>query len=271
MLGKVVFILRAMQDGKLYPYHGRQLHGALFYELEGIDPAFSAKLHEVPDKPFAMTPLFRGGTISTWDDDIHEVKEGQYWNWRVSALTKDMLDHLGNIRCGSQFTVNDICWRIEQVCMRHDEHPEAGYASEQDLISMVMEEKPPRQVNFDYIVPASFRHNNFNYPWPVPDLIFGSLARRWLRLGLTPVLSDNEVQTYGKDILPSRWEGRTVQIFFDRKSQFPGFVGSFNYDLSMLTVEQKKQIRLLSRFASIAGAGRMTTHALGVISTKERD
>lgn len=264
MLGKVVYILRAMQDGHLHPFHGKQLHGALFHLLKTVDDSYSARIHDATDKPFSMSPLFHGNAVRTWDEAVQMVKEGQYWCWRVSGLDDAMLQHLEDIPCGAEFIVNDIRWRIEQCCTRRDEHVEAGRFGEQDLLRATeqMQDKP--FVRMTFLMPTMFRRLKFNYPWPTPDVLFPSLAIRWSRLGLSDVFSP-DFETISRLVVPNRWEGKSVHIQFDRHQQFEGYVGSFSYNLNLLTPEQRRQIHLLAWFAAIAGVGRMTTHALGTV------
>ncbi len=275
MLGKVVFVLRAQAAGKLGMFPGNQLHGALFHLLAQQDAVFSARLHAAPDKPFAMTPLFQGQGVGAWPSQLgaaaarqlRPVQAGQYWYWRVTALNQELLQHLQAVPCGSRFVVNDIPWELAACCTMHDEHPEAGELSEQDLRAAVAQLPDRANVQLTFLTPATFRHMQLNYPWPDPRILFPSLASRWARVGLTPLAWAGQLE-FCQHIVPNRWRGESVHIRFDQHKQYEGFVGSFSYNLQLLTAEQRQQIRLLAWFASLAGVGRMTAHGLGVVSCK---
>lgn len=266
MLGRYLYTLRALQDGRLRPTPGKQLHGALFSLLHEVDAAFADALHDAPDKPFAMTQLFRGRSVPAWDAQAPQrVAEGDTFSWQISGLSEEMLRRLAALPIGTEFSCNDIRWRLASCATRRDEHPLAGRIEEASLIRFAQEAAAPRHITIEFLTPTTFHRNHRTCAWPSPAALFPSLAIRWSRLGLAPSLDDQAIQALAGDILPGRWNGHTVTIDFDRKQRFEGFVGTFAYNLVLLPEEQRRALLLLARFAEFSGIGRMTTHGLGTV------
>lgn len=132
--------------------------------------------------------------------------------------------------------------------------------------------KDSRKLTLQFYTPTAFRQRKYDSALPTPDLVFGSLLRRW---------NHHSGLTFATDILeavqPSYFDIRTEVVVDPRSqfqhtgattspcNQFTGCVGKVTYrilgDVDALTL---KQLNTLADFALYAGVGRKATMGMGM-------
>jgi|HigsolmetaAR201D_1030396.scaffolds.fasta_scaffold17376_1 CRISPR-associated endoribonuclease Cas6 len=161
---------------------------ALFYELvRQIDPELSSALHrDVQNKPFTVA-LHRlvvqelGGGHRV---PIVEVRITLMQARLFSTLTRALLANQHR----SAFMLANTPLTLLEVCGTPERHPWAGFHSFAGIVEESKHQTVPARIGLQFVSPTAIgqgvrangkpRHALL----PTPELIFGSLARRWNEL-----------------------------------------------------------------------------------------
>jgi len=116
---------------------------------------------------------------------------------------------------------------------------------------------------FRFVSPAGFKRNNRQFFLPLPELVFGSLLRKW-RLhvkpdawpGLEAVLPEIEIQNY-------RIESHAVRLRTDRIIR--GFCGETEYSFRSLPEPEQRALSTLAAYAFFSGVGYKTSQGMGEV------
>jgi CRISPR-associated endoribonuclease Cas6 len=121
---------------------------------------------------------------------------------------------------------------------------------------------PQDPLELEFVSPTSFKQQQIIQPFPLPDLVFGSLLRRWNALA-PPDLHFPNVQWQG---LVSAYDLKTHAM--KMKSDEIGSVGWVRYRFPL--PEQARIATILARFACFAGVGRKTAMGMGQTCLSDR-
>mgnify|MGYP002677670924 FL=1 len=123
-----------------------------------------------------------------------------------------------------------------------------------------------KYLTLNFITPAAFRYFEEDYPFPKPELVFGSAAERWNNINGEEYFDVELIkQVASKFIIPDNWHGKTRRVNLTPKHGVTAFEGSFCYKLTMLPQEYRALFIVLARFAAFAGVGRLTGQGLGQV------
>lgn len=122
---------------------------------------------------------------------------------------------------------------------------------------------PARRVVLAFATPTTFRQGNVDIPLPVPRLLFSGLLAKWNAAAPKPLAIDPE--ELSRFIAVANARIRT-QALWDGRARIWGFVGGVEFRLKRDTPEGlRRAVAMLSAFAPYAGAGRHTTHGMGLV------
>ena len=138
-----------------------------------------------------------------------------------------------------------------------------GILDENELIAACLRIKAVKRITFQFSSPVSFRFFQDDYPFPLPQLIFGSIVDKW-NLTAMPVSFEREtVREAAAKLLPESWSGKTRQVYLKKDRGVTGFTGSFTFNISMLPQAEQQMLLLLAQFSQFSGVGRLTGQGLG--------
>ncbi|MBQ7477823.1 MAG: CRISPR system precrRNA processing endoribonuclease RAMP protein Cas6 [Selenomonadaceae bacterium] len=217
-----------------------------------------------------MSELKILGSPVKQERNFMQIEEGRMLEWRVTALNEMLVWCLHAIRPGTSVRVGTLSLEIAECCMSPEEHPESGILSEEDLIAVCLAIPHIRDITFSFRSPVSFRYFNRDYPWPMPEYIFGSLADKWLLCDMPLALNRQEICTTANELLPRKWQGRSRTVFLKEDRGVLAFEGEFSYETAHLPQEQQQLLLLLAQFSVFSGVGRLTGHGLGQSRVKYR-
>ena len=264
MIGAAVYRLRAQNSAWLPMVHGRLLHAAFFAALQDISPELSGFVHDQMNiKPFTVSELM------PWKQTLR--RQGSGWNiaagtrldWRVTGLNDVMLQAIAAIRPNHSFRVGRLLLVVEKLMMDPAEHPDSGILDENELIAACLQEPQIDEITFRFLSPVSFRADDHDYPWPLPEYVFASLADKWRQAGLPGDFDKNTIREEAAVVRPLTWQGESRKVYFTRERGILAFIGRFTYDLRELAPERQQMFLLLAQFAVFSGVGRMTGQGLG--------
>ncbi|GAB4403876.1 MAG: CRISPR-associated endoribonuclease Cas6 [Anaerolineales bacterium] len=122
---------------------------------------------------------------------------------------------------------------------------------------------PPRTLTLDFFSPTLFKKGPEQVPYPMPELVFGSLLDHWNASPFVPTKLPEEARKYARECLRVgrfRLESRTLKMYGET---FRGFVGrvkfvTLNYDRYWMGI-----MTMLAQYAAYSGVGAKTTMGLG--------
>jgi len=269
MLAAAVYCLSAKNTARIPLFHGRLLHAAFFSLLQGISPELSAYIHDTQrQKAFAISPLSGIQPPKTkMQNHRHPTSltahEGDMVFWRISAWNDLLAQSLQAIRPGTPIRIGGLDLSIENCMMSPEEHREAGCLSEEDLIAGCLSVPSIREITFSFRSPVSFRCFDRDFPWPLPEYIFGSLADKWALTERPLPIHRQDIRPLVRDLPPRRWHGQSRTVYLKEDRGTLAFEGEFSFDTSHLAREEQQLLLLLAQFSAFSGVGRLTGHGLG--------
>ena len=261
MIGAVVYLLRAESSASLLAFHGRLMHGAAFSILEKCSEELSAAVHDTMNsKPFTVSLLKR---VTERKEKGHSftVKKGELFWWRVTAAHEALLRAFLEVTKGMKVAVGRAQMTVEDVIA--DGSKESGVASETDMIAWALSQERVKSVTFRFISPVSFRNYNRDYPFPLAEFVFGSLADKWNQAGMPAAIDRAAVREAAQGVRLLEWQGESRKVYISSDRGMLAFQGTFTYELKVLPVEMQQIFLLLAQFAEFSGVGHLTAQGFG--------
>lgn len=259
VLGRFDFRARCLVAGDFPGSGGEQLHGWLFDIMREHDEVLAGELHGAIAKPFTISGL-RGG-VERPDGD-REVVTGDECSFSITSLSQQVYDVL-QLVCrlfpGREFGLGSA--RFIGLEATEKEDARATYDS------LALNQRPSKLVVV-FRTPTSFRRQGEQVLFPLPGLVFGSLASRWNAFAPWALPSDRFAEF--ELLRVSRYELRTSVVKFSRFVLL-GFVGRITYTLPRdMPAPIVVMIAALGRYAPYAGVGYRTTMGMGGVETDIR-
>jgi CRISPR-associated endoribonuclease Cas6 len=218
---------------------GRAIHAQFFHWLTIANPALAQQLHQQDQLPFTLA-----------------LQPGSHPKLRISLLQKGLLAPvlLGlSQNLGQEIVLGGIACRLGQkiniLRMNH--------------FQQLVQTAPKEVIELEFLSPTSFKQEQHIQTFPLPEMVFASLARRWN--AFTPeALHFPKVQWQS---LVAMYELKTKTFRMEGGSEI-GTVGWVRYRFP--EPEQAKIASVLSEFAPFAGVGRKTGMGMGQVRGKEK-
>lgn len=227
---------------------GAQLHAAVLNLLDAVDPALASLVHDAqPSSPFCVAERSLVQPLATCEIGILDDRLIDPF---TAALTPGLTLRLGA-----------VTGRIEDVEVFGRPYP--------DLLASAPAD---HAWAFTFASPVTFRLPSSSSgirrvnPLPEPDLVFGSLARRWQRFG-GPALPDELTTTISEGLALS-YAKLTTKRFVTKPPKVwqLGCTGEVTFTLiggADRPAEQRRSLSALAMFAAYAGVGDATTKGMG--------
>ncbi|NPB05013.1 MAG: CRISPR system precrRNA processing endoribonuclease RAMP protein Cas6 [Aquificae bacterium] len=120
------------------------------------------------------------------------------------------------------------------------------------------------KVGVRFLKPSTFRRNSVDLPFPLPELVFKSLLKRWL--AFSPVRPEVDLRNFYDRVEVERYSLRTRKVVLASGGKLTAFEGSVVYNLTKVGDERAlRWFSTLLRYALWAGVGRKTTMGLGKV------
>lgn len=242
----------------VYAMGGKAAHGFFLEMVRRRDPDAAQRLHEPsPVKPFTLSvsaPTVRRGNVVT-------IPEGEMFRLRITILDDTVLEPvfhaiLDALAGHEPFQFSGMPVTVQTTS---DTAPVLRKIAWEKLIkdASISDDL----VGLHFVSPTAFRRINDHHLYPEPDLVFGSILRKWNTYADTPLKMSSE--TAFSSIRVSRYRLKTQMLRFRGFNQL-GFVGQSYYDLKRLSQTDKSIVSVLARFAQISGVGAKTTMGMGI-------
>lgn len=219
----------------LPPTLGRAIHALCLGWIGRANEPLANQLHQSDSLPLTLT--------------MRSASAKQLY-LRIGLLQKDLLAPLLwglSQDLGSEMTLTDIPCRIGRTI-------EIAQTSSYEALSQVA---PQRVIDLQFLSPTSFKQGKTIQPFPLPDLVFGSLLRRWNTFA--PVEFQFPDQEWSS--VTAAYDLRTYALKMKGGAEI-GAQGWARYEFNHET--QAQIATVLSHFAQFSGIGRKTAMGMGM-------
>ena len=194
------------------------------------------------------------------------LRQGEKLLLRVTSqdpAVSDVLTELDASDLPPEIGVESIALRVHRVTTAPDEHALAGRDSITALTQrhLLSAQIPHPLIGMRFLTPTRFHSRGRNLPFPLPELVFGSLLDRWNNV--SPVALPSEARAFAEQhlsIAGYRLSSRRVSAAGGR---FVGFTGECRYETSKPDPYWLRVIDLLATFAFYSGIGAKTSMGFG--------
>jgi CRISPR-associated endoribonuclease Cas6 len=248
----LVVLLGSARQGHLPTTLGRALHAQVLDWMQAGNPAIAQAIHSTQTSPISLSGLVgkrrKHGTQP--DDEFY---------FRINLLDGDLLEPLlaGIDKWG---TKPISLGKFPFVCRGVEALPGGHRKVQMGDYRLLGTTSPIRDdISLDFQSPTAFKQGKKTIqPFPLPELVFGSLLRRW-----------NAFAPEDLHFPQTEWQGMVSA--FDLKTQVLrleggpqiGSVGWVRYRFP--DAEQARIASILSQYAFFAGVGYKTTMGMGQV------
>ncbi|GFP27363.1 CRISPR-associated endoribonuclease Cas6 [Candidatus Hakubella thermalkaliphila] len=264
MLGSFVVRVRPMKSVCYQYCTGRLLHGLFLHLMERVNPSLAGELHDTKgQKPFTVSPLF--GHFLTDSGAKKALEEEEYW-FRFTALTEECCEALVRVFYGE--AIPNATVMIEETPFLITATDLAvggrrgwsGLLSYDDLISTANGEP---EITLCFQTPTTFRQGKINYVLPDPNLVFGSLLRKWN--AYAPKKIPQEIKNFIFERVGVSQYRLSSRLYDLGDHSLIGFQGKCKYTVLGDQNEMTRYLNILADFAFFAGLGQKTTMGMGQV------
>jgi CRISPR-associated endoribonuclease Cas6 len=231
-------ILQITLQGDEIKYEGfnRAIHALCFHWLALADKDLAETLHGKENVPITLA--------------LKPLKSKQQLYLRIGVLQKDILAPLLwglSQDLGEVITLADVPYRLGKSVEI------VKSFNFQDLLNIPAQQ----EISLQFISPTSFKQSQIIQPFPLPELVFNSLLRRW--------------NAFAPDTLKlpaMEWQGMTTACEIRTKTlkiKANHEIGSIGWVRYRFPVEQAQIATTLAYFAEFAGVGRKTAMGMGQV------
>lgn len=269
MLAALVYKLEAVDGGTMPASHGRFAHAAALQLIGRDQQDLAQEQHNNgTGNEFTASLLDFGKLVPV--NNAYTVQQGDICLWRLTAMRADLAQALLQVPVGLEIRIGSMSFTIRWIICNPQEMKGTGAITKDDFVASIYSLPSMQTLELSFVTPTVFRVNDRDYPFPLPELIFTSLAKRVEQcLGMTLPVDAIREQAQGL-LLPIKWHGETKRLFLGRRGGVTGFTGSITYDLRYLDPEMQKLLLLLAEAGCFTGLGRLTGQGLGQLRVRYR-
>jgi len=267
MLTAIVITVTPVAEVTGPAFTGRAVQAWFLNQVRAADPELSARIHAGDaTRPYTVSDLVGAGPIRAGRRQLSPERQG----WlRITALTPELsgvlLEQIVPALPGTQLDLGGPVVRVDGVATQPSEHRWAGQASPQALlVSHSLAPGDSRRLSMRFASATTFRSQGRNIPFPLPELVFGSLVNKWNEF--MPVALHPDARRFAEErIVASKYKLRSKYVQFgpDDRGAAVGAGGACRYHVQSGDRYWTSVIRALAAFAFFAGVGARTTVGLG--------
>lgn len=253
----------ADNNQSLYSINGAQLQASFLNLVRQIDPELSHALHDGENlRPYSLS-LFQPKLGVESHKPIKKVVV------RIACLEDKIYPVLLKIALSSKqnsyLQFNGVNFQISHLATTDDlQSTWVGFTSYQDLLAKAEKLQKQNFISLDFASPTVFRQGEKDMPVPMPDYVFGGLARRWNATANIPELVPKDIlDAFTESITVNHFHGETITVDIGDRLKKTGFVGEFTYRI--INPKVAFWCHLLAEIAFFSGLGAKTSRGLGCV------
>ena len=252
-LHTVVINLSSKNSNRKQSGLNRAIHAQVLAWLQKGNSEISALIHNSQRSPISISEL-----IKKTDSPITKsgnCREVNRLFFKVNLLQGYLLPILlRGIETETEISLADYKFTLIAVDSLPSVNSQARLTSYKELVE---HSEPCDVIKLKLLSPTSFKQNNRIQPFPLPELVFNNLLRRW-----------NTFAPVEYHLPKVEWRGITAA--YDLKTEVIktevteiGSVGWVKYEFK--NEEQARTATILANFANYSGVGRKTAKGMGKV------
>jgi CRISPR-associated endoribonuclease Cas6 len=259
----LVFTVRPHEPVDIGSGLGRATYAATLRLLKQTSVALADQLHDQDGlKPLTVSSVM----LAQGGDATGRTTPEQSYAIRVTALAPDLEEVLAQwlAQPPEYIALDTTRWLVEAVTADGAAHPWAGQCSYAELATPGRTRGPPGRQRWEWLfdAPVTFRQRGMNQPFPLPDLVFGSVLERWNSFAPLPLPDD--LRAYiNAAVAVSAYDMRSVRATTKNNAVQVGALGRCTYIATQPDRYGVPGLDVLSRFAFYCGVGAGTTRGFG--------
>ena len=248
-LHSLVVELAAADRGTIPATLSRALHSLVMNWLTLGNSQIAEEIHSSQESPLSLSGLLGNRRVGG-------AQAGDNFYFRICLLDGSLLEPLlaGMEQWGTQpLILGQFAFVIRSIYTLPGTHRLAGSADYRLLANTPV---TTADIELNFLSPTSFKQRQNVQTFPLPELVFGSLLRRWNAFAPDEFKFD-VVEWEG---LVSAYELKTYALKMEGGSEI-GAQGWVRYRFP--SSEQAKMATVLAHFAFFSGVGRKTSMGMG--------
>ncbi|MBC7476173.1 MAG: CRISPR-associated endoribonuclease Cas6 [Candidatus Sericytochromatia bacterium] len=186
---------------------------------------------------------------------------------RLTLLDEKLFERFGNIMlnaCTQSYDLNGTALKIAKIsCTKQSKQFWADHITYQEIFNNAS--KTDNIFNFNIVTPLSFKRNDSFLAFPLSDLFFKSLHKKWNKHSGLP-FDDIFCEMIEKDVFISYYDLKTEQVKDNMKIAFTGCVGNVRFKVSTKASERFiHYLNVLSDYSYFACVGAKTGMGMGQV------
>jgi CRISPR-associated endoribonuclease Cas6 len=259
----VVFTVRPHQPISIGSGLGRATYMAVLALLKRDNQSLADQIHDHDGlKPLTVSSVM----YADGADATGEVTPEQSYAIRVTALSPELEELVATWpeRAPTHFMLDTTRWQVEAATADQDAHPWAGRATCAELAAPGLTGTGGKQRRWElyFAAPVTFRQRGMNQPFPLPELVFGSLLERWNCFAPLP-LPDEARDFVSGAVAVSAYDLHSVRAQTKNNAPQIGALGRCTYTATRPDPYGVPCLDVLARFAFYSGVGAGTTRGFG--------
>ncbi len=257
-LHSTVVNLAVGDNRKTFSGFNRAIHAQVLTWLKKGKPEISALIHNSQQSPISISELIRRTNFPiTKSGSCTEINRLFF---KVNFLQGYFLPILlKGIETEKEIFLDNHKFAIVRVDTLPSLDSQAKIATYKQLVES---SKFYSEINLKFISPTSFKQNNCIQPFPLPELVFSNLLRRWN----TFAPAEYHFSKVEWQVMTAAYDLKT-QVIKKEVTEI-GSVGWVKYEFK--DVEQAKIATTLANFANFSGIGRKTALGMGRVQFKPK-
>jgi CRISPR-associated endoribonuclease Cas6 len=248
-LHSIVIELAAADVGDVPPTLSRALHALVLKWLAAANPSIAETVHASQNSPLTISGLLGNRRRDG-------VRVGDYFYFRIGLLDGGLVESLmrGFEQSETQSLVlADFPFVLRNMYALPGTHHLAGAA---DYALLFHPAQVLQEIELHFLSPTSFKQNQNIQTFPLPELVFNSLLRRW------NIFAPQEyhLPVCEWSALVTAYELKTYALKMEGGTEV-GAQGWVRYKFS--STEMARIATILGNFAFFAGVGRKTAMGMG--------
>lgn len=255
----VVVKVRAQAEASLPPHSGQIIYNVWLGWLGARDPELAKYWHDSQGlKPYTCSTLICTNPRTMQCGD-------EAW-FRITTLEKGVTNILYDYleQPPQTIIIGETAFDVLSITASPQQHHWSNSINYEDIVAthLLKETNPERRLKIEFVTPVVFNQNHMNMPFPLPELVFGSLIDKWNAFSPISIRQDIREFCYsGLGVSYFNLRSRRSQIL--EQNQPVGGKGDVQYVVTRYDRYWTSIIQLLTDYAFYAGVGRFTTLGLG--------
>jgi CRISPR-associated endoribonuclease Cas6 len=259
VIGSILIKLKTQQKIRILGNGGETLYSLFLNVLNEENKNLAKEIHDLKsEKPVTISPFLKGVKFS---NGYSLISSEEIVTFRITYLKEELLEPIikGFISLSAKkepVKLGNGRIFIEKIDMQKSS--QANFTSFEEVFSKAKDEEI---IALEFYSPTSFRSRGEQKLFPLPELVFSSLLKKWN--AFSEIKIPQEIEKEFKKIRVTRFRLKTELVNFS-KYKIVGFIGKVVYELpETIDKENKKIINALSDIAFYSGVGYKTTMGMG--------